>query len=139
MRSIPQRCYAIPTNNPTEVNYMQNNQSNTSIIAEANKIVTNHLLKSMLSEVEYYLDISEIGDQHIVIYKNKLICILDASFDHAEESLIEKFCYLFTDKTDILVDVKCVDENVEVPYLKLTLQSGEIYYIQDFSMNYFKI
>ena len=118
---------------------MQNNQSNTSIITEANKIVTNHLINSMLSEVEYYIDISEIGNQHVVFCKKRIICVLDASYDSTAEGLIEKFCYLFTDKTDILVDVKCVDEGVEVPYLKLILQSGEIYYMQDFSLNYFKI
>lgn len=115
------------------------NQSNAAVINEANQIVTNHLVKSFLFEVAHYLDISQIGDQHIVIHKNRLLCMLDASYDHSEEALIEKFCYLFTDKRDILIDVVCVDENVEVPYLKLTLQSGEIYYIQDFSMNYFKI
>lgn len=116
---------------------MQNKQG---IVHEANLIVTNHLVNSFLSEVEYYLIISEYGNQHLVIHEKKLACVLDASSDRTEEGLIKKFCELFTNKSDILVDVTCVDEDeVEVPYLKMTLQSGLIYYIQDFSSNYFKI
>lgn len=118
---------------------MQNNKSNTSIITEANKIVTDHLLKSMLSEVEYYIDIVQVGNQHVVFNKKQIACVLDASYDRTAEGLIDKFCDLFTDKTDILTDVKCVDENVIAPCLKFTLQSGKIYYMQDFSSNYFKI
>ncbi|WP_144509873.1 hypothetical protein [Bacillus sp. FJAT-22090] len=116
-----------------------NKPPNNSIITEANRIVTNHLANTFLDEVDYYMDISEIGDQHIVFQKKRVICVFDSSFDRTSESLIEKFCYLFSSKTDILIDVKCVDENVIAPLLKLTLQSGEIYYIQDFSLNYFKI
>lgn len=118
---------------------MQNRKPNTSIITEANLIVTNHLAKSFLSEVEHYLLISEYGNQHLVGNKKKLICILDASTDRTEEGLIRKFCELFSNKSDILVDVTCVDEDVDIPYLKMTLQSGLIYYIQDFSSSYFKI
>lgn len=123
------------------MNNVQNNKppNDTPIIAEANQIVTNHLIKSFLDEVAYYLDVSEFGDQHLIIHDKQLACVLDASHDHSEESIIKKFCELFTNKSDILVDVVCVDEDVEVPYLKLTLQSGLIYYMQDFSLNYFKI
>lgn len=117
---------------------MQNNQG-TSIIAQANEIVPNHLAKTFLDEVDYYLIVCGIGDQFAVAHNKQLICVLDSTYDNTSESLIEKFCYLFTNKTDILVDVSCVDEDVEVPYLKLTLQSGKLYYMQDFSLNYFKI
>lgn len=117
---------------------MQNNQG-TSIIAQANEIVTNHLAKTFLDEVDHYQTISDVGEQHIVIHEKQLACVIDSTYDNTSESLIEKFCYLFTNKTDILVDVTCIDEDVEVPYLKLTLQSGKLYYMQDFSLNYFKI
>lgn len=117
---------------------MQNNQG-TSIIEQANEIVTNHLAKTFLDEVDHYQTISDVGEQHIVIHEKQLACVIDSSYDNTSESLIEKFCYLFTNKTDILTDITCVDENVEVPYLKLTLQSGKLYYMQDFSLNYFKI
>lgn len=117
---------------------MQNNQG-TSIIAQANEIVTNHLAKTFLDEVDHYQTISDVGEQHIVIHEKQLACVIDSTYDNTSESLIEKFCYLFTSRDNILVEVRCIDEDVAVPYLKMTTQNGKHYYIQDFSLNYFKI
>ena len=112
---------------------------NPSIINEANKIVTNRLITTFLDEVDYYMDICGIGNHHIVTRQKQIVCVLDATFDDTAEAFIDKFCYLFTDKTEILVNIECIDDDVEVPYLKMTLQSGAKYYVQDFSENYFQI
>lgn len=108
-----------------------------NIINEANQIVTEHLIKRFLEEADYYLALSD-GNQHLVINDTKLVCILDTTNDDSVEGLIEKFCSLFTDKDEILVDVYCLDgDEVEFPVLRLTLQSGDKFYLHDFSKNYF--
>ena len=113
---------------------------NPSVVNEANRIVTNHLMTAFLDEVDYFMTICLVGERFLVMTDNRVICILDAISDDSAEGFIKKFCTLFTDKTEILVNIECIDDDdTDEPYLKMTLQSGSVFYIHDFSNNYFQI
>jgi hypothetical protein len=109
-----------------------------TIIKAANQIVTDHLIKRFLGEVDFFYQIVEHGEQLIVFTNNKSLCVIDVSDNKDPASLIEKFCFLFADKNNILCDVR-VEESETLETLVLTLQNGEVYYIQDFSKLYLKL
>ena len=110
----------------------------TTIINEANKIVTKHLVKRFLGEVNFFFQIVEDGN-HLVLIKDKMIVsVIDATKNTNAERLLEVFCNNFTNKTNILVEVM-VDESFKNETLALTTESGDVYYIQDFSKYYLKL
>jgi len=110
----------------------------TTSINEANKIVTKHLVKRFLGEVNFFFQIVEDGE-HLVVIKDKMImCVIDATRNTNAERLLEVFCKKFTDKANILVEVM-VEDKFKTETLTLILQDGSVYYIQDFSKFYLKL
>lgn len=110
----------------------------TKVINEANQIVTDHLIKRFVETVDFFYEIIEQGDQLILFSKDKSLCVIDISDNKDSISLVEKFCQLFADKSNILIDAK-VDENKTIETLVFTMQDGEVFYMQDFSKLYIKL
>jgi len=108
------------------------------VVDAANRIVTAHLVKRFNQEVKFFYEIVEFGDQLIVFKKDRSLGVIDVSDNKDPVSLIEKFCELYSDKSNILVDVR-VEESMKLETLLFTLQNGEVYYMQDFSKLYLKL
>lgn len=112
--------------------------SRSSPVAEANQIVTNALIQTFIEEVTLFYEIVDYGDQFIFMKDFKIRGVVDASENKAPERLIEVFCKLFTNTSNILVNAEVIDK-YDVPTLKLTLQDGKDFLVQDFSHYYKKL
>lgn len=110
----------------------------SNVIKNANQIVTDHLLKLFIEEVGFFYQVVPFGDQFIVYTKEQSICVIDASGNKTPESLLEKFCFLFTDKNNILCEV-LVEKRRNIETLVLKLQDGSVYFMQDFSKLFVKL
>lgn len=110
----------------------------STIVDAANQIVTKHLIKRFIGEINFFFQIVEKGTQLIVIKDKMIMSVIDATENTNAERLIEVFCKKFTDKTNILVEVM-VEEKFQTETLTLITQNGEKYYIQDFSKYYLKL
>lgn len=117
---------------------MSNHNKSPSLISNTNKIVTDFLILSFLVEADEYLNATRKSNHHVVFAKGYIYCVYDTTLNSTSESIIEQFCSGFTDKNNILVDVRFDSKNPH-PTLELTTQDGKKYYIQDFSGCYFKL
>lgn len=112
--------------------------SRSSPINEANQIVTNMLIQSFIEEVTLFYEIVDHGDQFIFMKDFKIRGVLDTERNKSPDRLIEVFCELFTHSNNILINAEVIDK-YDVPTLKLTLQDGTHFLVQDFSNFYKKL
>lgn len=108
------------------------------VVNAANRIVTDHLVKRFNQEVKFFYEIVEFGDQLLVYKNDRSLGVIDVSDNKDPVSLIEKFCELYTNKNNILVEVN-VEESNKVETISFTLQNGDVYHMQDFSKLYLKL
>ena len=108
------------------------------IVNDANQIVTDHLVKRFIQEVDFFYAIVEVGDQLLLFNENRSLLVLDVTNNKDSTSLIEAFCKKYANKSNILTDVR-VDEVNTLETLIFTLQDGKVFYLQDFSKLYLKL
>lgn len=115
-----------------------NNPSRSSPINEANKIVTNILINTFVEEAKRFYGVVDFGDQFIIMKDFRIRGIFDSESNKTPERLIEVFCDTFTNRSNILVNAELIDK-YDTPTLKLTLQDGTHFLVQDFSHYYKKM
>lgn len=112
--------------------------SRSSPVSLANQIVTNALIHTFVEEVTTFYEIVDYGEQFIIISENQVRGVFDASDNKTPHSLIETFCELFTNRSNIMVNAY-LDDRYETPTLRITLQDGTYFLVQDFSTYYKKL
>lgn len=117
---------------------MTRQNDSPTLISNTNKIVTDFLILTFLVETDDYMNATRKSNQHVIFRKGYIHCVYDTTLNSTSEAIIELFCSNFTDKTNILVDVKFNSKN-PTPTLEFTTQDGMKYYMQDFSRCYFKL
>ena len=108
------------------------------IVDAANQIVTEHLVKRFIQEVDFFYAIVETGNQLVLFNEVKVLSVIDISENKDYASLIELFCKKYANKSNILVDVRVEEVNM-LETLIFTLQDGKVFYLQDFSKLYLKL